>query len=227
MNPGSPLDPIPATEVPFVLAFNRVLYRDQRHRLSLREARVHCIGAVLVLDRVFRRLPAEEQLAYRRALMDSYQTGEGEPVAIDPDGTESVLGPVTGETSEDRNASYARLEYRVPGAFGAGSLVLCLRGTDLPREVEFEIDGHLLRMAQAQVHSAGTSALGFPFPGPGARRGPFQWLSTLLPASRRSPTGPVHPWNQPASNPGQRPGDSGRMTQECAHEPQPGTRCQR
>lgn len=214
MNPGSPLDPIPATEVPFVLAFNRVLYRDQRHRLSLREARVHCIGAVLVLDRVFRRLPAEEQLAYRRALMDSYQTGEGEPVAIDPDGTESVLGPVTGETSEDRNASYARLEYRVPGAFGAGSLVLCLRGTDLPREVEFEIDGHLLRVAQSQVHSAETSGLGFPLSWASRPPGSMPVVIhtaagapalAVRPGASLEPTG-----QQPRTTPGgQRPDDPG------------------
>lgn len=77
MSTASPLDPIPATGVPHVLAFNRVLHHKERHRLSLRESRVHSTGAVLVLDRVFRRLPDEEQLAYRRALMDSYAAGEG------------------------------------------------------------------------------------------------------------------------------------------------------
>ncbi|GAA1878476.1 hypothetical protein GCM10009715_26450 [Paeniglutamicibacter psychrophenolicus] len=162
MNPGSPLDPVPATEVPFVLAFNRVLHRDQRHRLSLREARVHSTGAVLVLDRVFHRLPAEEQLAYRQALMDSYAAGEGELVALDADGTETVLGLLAGESAEDRSGSHARLEHWVPGTFGTAPLPLCLRGTDLPREVEFEIDGHLLRVAQSQVHSTETSGLGFP-----------------------------------------------------------------
>ncbi|RAX49934.1 hypothetical protein DQ353_07175 [Arthrobacter sp. AQ5-05] len=162
MNTESPLDAVPATEVPFVLAFNRVLHQDQRHRLSLREARVHSTGAVLVLDRVFHRMPAEEQLAYRQALMDSYAAGEGEIVALDADGTEAILGLLAGETADDLSGSYARLEHWVPGTFGAGSLVLCLRGTDLPCEVDFEIDGHLLRGAQAQVHSTGTSELGFP-----------------------------------------------------------------
>ncbi|MGB9035310.1 MAG: hypothetical protein WCC45_12410 [Paeniglutamicibacter sp.] len=162
MNPGSPFDPVPAAEVPYVLAFNRVLHQDQRHRLSLREARVHSTGAVLVLDRVFHPLPVEEQLAYRRALSDSYAAGEGELVSIDLDGTETVLGLLAGESAEDRSGSYARLEHWVPGSFGTAPLALCLRGTDLPREVEFEIDGHLLRAAQAQIHSAGTSGLGFP-----------------------------------------------------------------
>ena len=162
MSPESPLDAVPATEVPYVLAFNRVLHQDGRHRLSLREARVHSTGAVLVLDRVFHRLPAEEQLAYRQALMDSYAAGEGELVSTDLDGTETVLGLLAGESAEDRSASYARLEHWVPGTLGAGPLALCLRGTALPRDVEFEIDGHLLRVAQAQVHSTRTSELGFP-----------------------------------------------------------------
>ena len=162
MSPESPLEPVPATEVPYVLAFNRVLHQDERHRLSLREARVHSTGAVLVLDRVFHRLPTEEQLAYRQALKDSYAAGEGELVALDADGTETVLVRLAGESAEDRNASCARLEHWVPGSFGTAPLALCLRGTDLPRDVEFEIDGHLLRVAQAQVHSTRTSELGFP-----------------------------------------------------------------
>lgn len=110
MSPETPFDPVPATEVPFVLAFNRVLHQDGRHRLSLREARVHSSGAVLVLDRVFHRLPAEEQLAYRRALMDSYAAGEGELVSVDLGGTETVLGLLAGETAQDRSGSCARLE---------------------------------------------------------------------------------------------------------------------
>ncbi len=162
MSSGTPNDAVPETEVPYVLAFNRVLHQDQRHRLSLREARVHCTGAVLVLDRVFHRLPAEEQLAYLRALSDSYAAGEGELVSIDLDGTETVLGLLAGESAEDRSGSYARLGHWVPGSFGTAPLALCLCGTGLPREVDFGIDGHLLRAAQAQVHSAGTSGLGFP-----------------------------------------------------------------
>lgn len=162
MSTASPLDPTPATGVPQVLAFNRVLHHKERHRLSLRESRVHSTGAVLVLERVFRRLPDEEQLAFRRALLDSYAAGEGELVALDADGTETILGLLADETAQDRSGSHARLEHWVPGRFGVGSLALCLRGTDIPSEVEFEIDGHLLRVAQSQVHSAGTSELGFP-----------------------------------------------------------------
>jgi hypothetical protein len=160
MSPETPNDADPETEVPYVLAFNRVLHQEQRHRLSLREARVHSTGAALVLDRVFHRLPAEEQLAYRRALMDSYAAGE--LVSIDLDGTETVLGLLAGESAEDRSGSYARLEHWVPGSFGTAPLALCLRGTGLPREVDFGIDGHLLRVAQSQVHATGTSQLGFP-----------------------------------------------------------------
>ena len=44
--------PIPATDVPYVLAFNRVLHQAERHRLSLREARIHSRGAITVRDRV-------------------------------------------------------------------------------------------------------------------------------------------------------------------------------
>ncbi|MFL4479220.1 hypothetical protein ACIPUB_13210 [Paeniglutamicibacter sp. ORCA_105] len=50
----------------------------------------------------------------------------------------------------------------VPGTFAAGLLMLCLRGTRGPSDIELQIDGHLRRVAQAQVLSAATAVPGFP-----------------------------------------------------------------
>lgn len=149
-------------EIPHILAYNRLLIQDPRHRLSLREARVQDQGAVLVMDRVFLRLPGEERLAYRGAVMDSYAAGEGRLVRLFPDGTEVSLECVLSEADEERNASWARMEHWLPGVFGESEIELSLRGTDIAAEIDFRINATALGEAQAQVYKYSSSVLGFP-----------------------------------------------------------------
>lgn len=159
---------VPLTEVPYVEACNRVLFEDERHRVSLREIRAHSEGVVLVLDRVFRRMPGEDQLAYRLALMESYGAGTGDLLNLSGGnlsggGAETAsLECVGAQGDETGNASYAQVEYWCPGNFGSGTLVLSLRETGMADAIEFELRATRLRDAQARVFRVDESALGFP-----------------------------------------------------------------
>lgn len=158
-SPGADIAP---GEVPHVLAYNQLLFEDPRHRLSLREIRVHAQGAIVVMDRVFRRLRAEERLAYRLAAMDSYAAGEGKLVSVPSDGSEVCLKCVLSDAREARNASWMLMEYWLPGIFGEHEIELSLRGTDIAPHVDFRIEATALDHAQAQVPRYSSSVLGFP-----------------------------------------------------------------
>ncbi len=154
---------IPLAEVPHVVAQNRVIFENARHRVSLRGIRAHSYGIVVVLDRVFRRLPVEEYLAYRVALMDSYAEGTGALLDVSPGNAEPVmLDCVLGQGDETRNASFAHIEYWCPGEFSTTDLHLSLRETSLGQHLDFQLPAAVLRNAQELVFSVDSDGFGFP-----------------------------------------------------------------
>lgn len=159
---------IPLAEVPHVVAQNRVIFESPRHRVSLREIRAHSHGIIVVLDRVFRRLPVEDYLAYRVALMDSYAEGTGALLDVSAvDASQGNPGPVVldcvlGQGDETRNASFHHLEYWCPGEFSTTDLHLSLRETSLGQHLDFHLPAAVLRNAQAQVFTVDSDGFGFP-----------------------------------------------------------------